>query len=88
VGSAAGGDGATGIYFLEQTVESVMEGILEFEAVEAAGGFDPVVTQRWAAEFATPVFLRRMREFVLDKAPAAAEVMVSAEVLEDLQEAR
>ncbi len=88
VGSAAGVKGATGIYFSEQTVESVMEGILEFERVEAAGGFDPMVIQAWAAEFATPVFLRRMREFVLEKVPAAAGVMVSAEALEDLQEVR
>jgi glycosyltransferase involved in cell wall biosynthesis len=83
VGSVAGAKGATGIYFLGQTVESVVEGILEFERVEAAGGFDPLVIQRWAAEFATPVFLRRMREFVLEKVPAATEAMVSAEALED-----
>jgi glycosyltransferase involved in cell wall biosynthesis len=88
VGSAAGVNSATGIYFREQTVESIMEGILEFERVEAAGGFDPVVIQRWAAEFATPVFLRRMRDFVLEKVPAVAEAMVSAEALEDLQEVR
>jgi glycosyltransferase involved in cell wall biosynthesis len=88
VGSAAGVNGATGIYFLEQTVESVMEGIREFERVEAAGGFDPAVIQRWAAEFAAPVFLRRMRAFVLEKVPAAVDVMVSAEALEDLQEVR
>jgi hypothetical protein len=63
----AGGNGATGIYFSKQTVESVMDGIFEFERVEAAGGFDPAVIQRWAAEFATPVFLRRIREFVLER---------------------
>jgi glycosyltransferase involved in cell wall biosynthesis len=88
VRSAAGVKGATGIYFSEQTVESVSEGILEFVGVETAGGFDPVVIQRWAAEFAVPVFLRRMRAFVLEKVPAAAEAMVSAETLEDLREVR
>jgi glycosyltransferase involved in cell wall biosynthesis len=88
VGSVVGGNGATGIYFFEQTVESVMQGILEFERVEAAGGFDPAAIQRWAAEFATPVFLRRMREFVLERVPSAVEAMVSAEALENLQEVR
>jgi glycosyltransferase involved in cell wall biosynthesis len=85
-GSAAGGNGATGIYFSEQTVESVMEGILEFERVEAAGGFNAEVIQRWAAEFATPVFLRRMRDFVLEKVPGAEEAMASVEALEGLAE--
>jgi glycosyltransferase involved in cell wall biosynthesis len=86
VGSAGGVGSATGIYFREQTVESVMEGILEFEAAEAAGGFDAKVIQRWAGEFATPVFLRRMRDFVLEKVPAAAEATVSVEALEGLAE--
>jgi glycosyltransferase involved in cell wall biosynthesis len=65
----------TGIYFGEQTVESVMEGILRFETAEAAGKFDSAVARRWAEEFATPVFLRRLREFVLEKMPEAASAM-------------
>lgn len=69
------GDWPTGVYFQKQTVESVMDGILEFEAADAAGSFDSTVIQRWAAEFATPVFLRRMREFVLEKVPGAAVAM-------------
>ena len=32
------GDLPTGVYFAEQTVESVMKGILQFEAAEAAAG--------------------------------------------------
>ncbi|WP_229739105.1 glycosyltransferase [Edaphobacter dinghuensis] len=68
-------DRATGIYFAEQTVASVMDGILQFEAADDAGRFDSAETQRWAAEFATPVFLRRMREFILQKIPEAASVM-------------
>ena len=55
----------------EQTAESVMEGILEFEAAEAAGVFVPEVVQAWAAEFATPVFLRRLGEFVREKLAGA-----------------
>jgi glycosyltransferase involved in cell wall biosynthesis len=69
------GDARTGVYFTEQTVESVMDGILQFEADEAAGAFDPVVIQEWAAEFATPVFLRQLREFVLAKVPDASGEM-------------
>jgi glycosyltransferase involved in cell wall biosynthesis len=83
-GAAAGDARRTGVYFAEQTVESVMGGIVEFEAAEAEGVFVPEVIQGWAAEFATPVFLRQMREFVLARVPAAQEVMVSAEELERL----
>ncbi len=70
------GGAPTGIYFAEQTVESVIEGILRFEAEETR--FHPAVIQAWAAEFATPVFLRRMREFVLSVLPDAAEAMAPA----------
>jgi glycosyltransferase involved in cell wall biosynthesis len=86
VGSLPGVNSATGIYFREQTVESVMEGILEFERVEAVGGFNAEVIQRWAAQFETSVFLRQMRDFVLEKVPGAAEAMVSVEALEGLAE--
>jgi hypothetical protein len=68
---------ATGIYFSEQTVESVMDGILRFEAADAAGKFDSAVARRWAEEFDTSVFLRRMREFVLEKMPEAGGAMVA-----------
>jgi glycosyltransferase involved in cell wall biosynthesis len=74
-GLGVAGDRATGIYFGEQTVESVMDGILRFEAAEANGMFDSAVARRWAGEFATPVFLRRLREFVLEKMPEAAGAM-------------
>ena len=71
----ASGDSPTGVYFQEQTVESVMEGILQFEAAETAGSFRSTEIQRWAANFATPRFLRQMREFVLEKVPEAATAM-------------
>ena len=47
------------------------------------GLFDPTAARRWAGEFATPVFLRRLREFVLEKMPEAAGAMapVAAEVM-------
>jgi glycosyltransferase involved in cell wall biosynthesis len=69
------GDSPTGIYFQEQTVESVIDGILRFEAANSAASFDSALIQRWAAEFATPVFLRRMREFVLAKIAKSSQVI-------------
>lgn len=74
-GLGAGRGEATGIYFSEQTVESVMDGILRFEAADAAGKFDSAVAQRWAREFDTSVFLQRLREFVLEKMPEAISAM-------------
>ena len=68
------GPGRTGVYFGAQTAESVMEGIREFEAVEAS--LDSAVIRGWAEEFGTEVFLRRMREFVLSVAPGALDAMV------------
>ena len=67
------GDSPTGVYFSEQTVDSVIEGILRFESLEQQ--FDPTAIQAWAATFATPIFLQRMRDFVLERVPAAASAM-------------
>lgn len=75
------GDAPTGAYFAEQTVESLMEGILRFESMDRAGAFDPQAIQAWAAEFATPLFLSRLRQFVLEKVPGAALAMSPVEVL-------
>jgi glycosyltransferase involved in cell wall biosynthesis len=69
------GSSPTGVYFSEQTVESIIDGMLRFEADDNAGRFDPSSIQSWAAEFATPIFLQRMREFVLAKVPTAAQAM-------------
>jgi hypothetical protein len=52
-----------------------MEGMRRFEAREAT--FEPSQAQRWAAEFSTPVFLERMRTFILSRVPAAAAEMLS-----------
>jgi glycosyltransferase involved in cell wall biosynthesis len=81
-GLGAGKGEATGIYFSEQTVESVMDGILRFEAADAAGKFDSAVARSWAGEFATAVFLRRMREFVLEKMPEAVSAMTATSATE------
>ncbi|WP_263367891.1 glycosyltransferase [Edaphobacter bradus] len=66
---------ATGVYFGEQTVDSLIDGILRFEAAESAGAFDPVAIRRWAAGFSTEVFLQRMREFVMSVVPEAESSM-------------
>jgi hypothetical protein len=63
-------------------VESVMDGILRFEAADAAGKFDSAVARSWAGEFATAVFLRRMREFVLEKMPEAVSAMTATSATE------
>jgi glycosyltransferase involved in cell wall biosynthesis len=68
------GPAATGLYFREQTVESLMDGILRFEAEESR--FDPARAQAWAAEFSTPAFLERMRSYILSRVPEAASAMV------------
>jgi hypothetical protein len=47
----------------------MMNGILRFEAAESAASFDSTQIQSWAAQFATPIFLRRMREFLLAQLP-------------------
>jgi len=63
----------TGTYFDEQTSASVAEAMQRWEA-SMEGAFDPQAARKWAAQFATPLFLERYRAFVLSKVPAAAEV--------------
>lgn len=72
----------TGVYFGEQTVESLMDGILRFETT--MGMFHPEMIQEWAAQFGTGVFLKQMRKFVLEVMPAAVEVMAPETVVEVL----
>jgi glycosyltransferase involved in cell wall biosynthesis len=76
----------TGVYFPEQTVESVIGGIQEFERAETAEIFKPEVMKSWAEEFATPVFLRRMREFILVKVPDAESAMIGVDEVERIAE--
>lgn len=67
------GPNPTGVYFPTQTSESAAQAIQHFEAHEQ--DFQMPAIQAWAAAFATPVFLRRIREFVLDRVPNAASAM-------------
>jgi glycosyltransferase involved in cell wall biosynthesis len=69
------GPEATGVYFDRQSVESLADGILRFEAEQSR--FEPARCQAWAAEFSTPRFLENLRTFIVQKVPAAAEAMVS-----------
>lgn len=52
----------TGVFFSEQTVESVMDGIRRFE--ESESKFIPVEVREHAQQFDTSVFVRRMQQFV------------------------
>jgi len=60
--SAPNGRFDTGIFFMEQTVESVIDGILRFEARE--GKFIPSEIQQHAKQFDTSIFVEKMRHFV------------------------
>ena len=90
---ASTGDGSmhfaspTGVYFDHQTVESMVDGILQFEALEADGAFDPHVIRRWAEGFSTPVFLASMRRFILERVPSACQAMVPELEMECASEA-
>lgn len=61
--------GATGIFFGQQTSESLAEAILRFEAEENA--FRPEQIQTYARSFDTEIFIERMREFIRKTVPGA-----------------
>lgn len=65
----------SGVYFSQQTVKSVKEGILGYEEGERRGEFRPEVIREWASQFATPRFIREIRDFILEKVPAAGAEM-------------
>lgn len=52
----------TGVFFSEQTPESVIDGILRFESKETT--FDPKAIQKHAYEFAPEEFVSRFRDFI------------------------
>lgn len=67
----------TGLFFAEQTAESLADAILRFEAMEDR--FLPENAQRHAAGFATPIFLASMRRHILALRPEAETVLASVE---------
>jgi hypothetical protein len=56
-------DGKTGVFFKEQTVESLKEAILKFETMK----FDKKEIREHALEFDESVFQRKIKEFVEEK---------------------
>jgi glycosyltransferase involved in cell wall biosynthesis len=79
----AGGDGdsdelpPTGLFFAEQTADSLADAILRFEAEEDR--FYPEAAQAHAAGFATPIFLANMRREILGVMPQAEPLLASVE---------
>lgn len=63
------GSARTGLFFPEQTTDSLCQAILQFEREEDS--FRPPEAQSHAARFATPNFLAEMRTAILDMLPAA-----------------
>ncbi len=77
VRGAAGQPRPTGTYFHQQTAAAVAAAIASWEQ-DGAPSFRSEDARQWAAEFATPLFLERYRDFVLQHAPAAASQAISA----------
>ena len=69
----------TGVYFPGQTVQSLSEGLREFESRETV--FAPEAIRAWAQGFATAVFLRRLRRFVVEHVPAAESVIAPEDAI-------
>lgn len=67
---------ATGVYFDHQTADSLVLGMQQFECMQDAGAFQSETTRAWAEAFATPVFLHRFHQFVLDNVPGVAAAMI------------
>jgi glycosyltransferase involved in cell wall biosynthesis len=57
-------DGVTGVFFEQQTVDSLIRAMLRFEARE--GSFVPKQIQTHARKFDTAVFVERLRSYVQD----------------------
>ncbi|GLS42681.1 glycosyltransferase [Methylobacterium brachythecii] len=53
-------DGVTGLFFHEQTVAAIVDGVARLERMT----IDPQAIRRLSERFATPVFERRMRAFI------------------------
>ncbi len=60
--SATKAKSPTGVFFSEQTPESVMEGIRYFESIES--DYSPGMIRQHAQQFDTTVFVQRLHEFL------------------------
>ena len=54
----------TGVFFSNQTIESVADGILRFETLEKS--FDSAAIRAHACQFDTAVFIKRIREIITE----------------------
>ncbi|ADV84275.1 glycosyltransferase [Terriglobus saanensis] len=71
------GDQPTGVYFPSQSEDALIAAIEHFESIESS--FCSTAIQKHAENFATPIFLQQMRDFVLSHAPQAMEAMAPLE---------
>lgn len=67
----------TGLFFAEQTADSLADAILRFEAMEDQ--IVPENARRHAAGFATPIFLANMRRQILALRPDAETALASVD---------
>ena len=67
----------TGIFFAEQTVDSVMDAILRFEERERL--FQPEAAVDFASTFSTPRFLEQMRAEILDIMPSVEPLLATVD---------
>lgn len=58
-------DGKTGVLFYEQTVESLIEGVLRFEVIEQT--IEPIVLRKHAESFGKEQFKKKFKDFVAEK---------------------
>ncbi len=58
----------TGMYFSPQTSQALLQAVLRFEQQEDR--FRPAVAQAFAAQFDTPVFLSKLREYLISEVPS------------------
>lgn len=72
------GSQRTGVYYSEQTAESLLEAIVAFEAADENGEFVPSEICHWASQFSTDIFLERVRQFVLTLHPEVEKQLAVA----------
>ena len=77
VRGAENNEAPTGLFFAEQTPDSLADAILRFEARE--NGFRSADAQAHAAAFATPLFLAAMREQILEMLPGIGPLLASVD---------
>ncbi len=67
----------TGMYFSPQTPQALLQAIQRFEEQEER--FHPATAQSFAAQFATPVFLRKLRAYLVQTVPQLEPELATVE---------